>query len=179
MKQKLLNTFFLTLLSLSISVSAQDVPAVGVTNQQSVKPYQIFVSPTFKRSDIRDLIVKLEEDFVARFNELNIDDDYDVLCYDYTPTMSHISRRTCEPNFLIRTRAGNASEAAYLLRQPGDPFSKIFVLTPRMLRQEVHGDYEILQSKLEELTSSDEDLKAMAMELDKLSSRMKNFGKDD
>ena len=96
------------------AVVAQET-RIPATVQSAGLPYEVIVTPNVTKKDLRQLIQQVEEDFFARFNELNIDDDYDVICYRYTPTNSHISRRVCEPNFKIRARADNASETAFAL----------------------------------------------------------------
>tara|TARA_R110002073_G_scaffold242240_5_gene404243 strand:+ start:1345 stop:1632 length:288 start_codon:yes stop_codon:yes gene_type:complete len=95
--------------------------------------------------------------------------------------MSHIRKRTCEPNFLINERGANASIAAsdYSRAQNDADLYAISVLTPRMLRKKVSREYEILQSKIEEFVASDGDLKAMALELVDLNTRINGLSEDD
>lgn len=180
---KLLTIFPYLALGILLPVLAysQDLPIVDESESVANIPYEIIVTPTFKRSDIRDLISKLEEDFIDRFNELNTDDDYDVVCYNFTATNSHIRSRTCEPNFLTDARGNNASEAAFALSQAvtAQDLYEIFIFTPKMLRKEVHREYDTLRQKLEDITRSDQSLRSMALELDKLNSRLKDFGKED
>ncbi len=177
----LISSAILFIISISLRlVSAQDSLPIDSTDQQAKLPYEITVNPFFKKGDIRNLIIQVEEDFIRRFNELNADDDYDVICNKQTATMSHIARRTCEPNFLISERAENASEAAFDLsrvRNEADLY-QIYVMTPRALRKKVSREYATLQSKLEEFIRSDEELKTISIKLNELNSRLKDFGKE-
>jgi hypothetical protein len=47
-------------------------------------------------------IVRLEQDFYAKYNELNKDDQYDIHCGRVTPTGSLLKRRECQPVFVAR-----------------------------------------------------------------------------
>lgn len=172
--------FMASLLSFASAQDADGVLLDAGTKKEN-RPVEIIVTPTFKLSDIRNLILSLEEDFIVRFNELNTDDDYDVLCYNFVPTMSHRKVRTCEPNFLVDARASNASEAAADLGRAVTDQDRyeIYVATPRALRKDKHREYETFQSKLVEFAESDESMNAIAVEIDRLNTSLKNFGKDD
>ncbi len=180
MKLHTLNVLFsLSLLSIA-SAYGQDTSVTYKVVQESRKPYEIVITPTVTRTDLRSLIVQVEEDFYARFNELNIDDHYDVFCYSYLPTMSHISKRTCEPDFMIRARGDVASYDAFLLASGSlQARSSALLLSPKAMRKEVEPDYEILQEKMEELSTTDLELRSIALAMAKLKARLKNFGKED
>ncbi|PCH62342.1 MAG: hypothetical protein COC19_03035 [SAR86 cluster bacterium] len=160
-------------------LAAQETAAEQLEAQQV--PYEIKVTPTFLRSDIAALIKEVEEGFIERFNELNLDDDYDVKCFRFTPTMSHISQRSCEPKFLIEGRAADASDAGFRyshVRNLAD-LESISTLSGLSLRRSMHREYEIFQSKLKALISSDANLKTIAVQLDVLHSRLNNFEQEN
>lgn len=146
------------------------------------KPYEIVIRPTMTRLNLRELIVEVEDDFFNRYNELNTDNDYDVICYKYVPTMSHISKRVCEPVFLILARSENAAETATALaRQARHPISGTVgtvLLSPKAMRKEVKPDLGILQEKLEALNATDDQLHSIGSVLANLRSRLANFGKE-
>lgn len=164
-----------------VTARAQDASASGVQAQPGRLPYEVVITPTITRSDLRRLIIDVEEDFFARFNELNIDDAYDVFCYEYVPTMSHIKERVCEPAFMILSRSENAAETAFILgttSTTGGVKSSAFVLPPKAMRKEKHVEYVTLQEKMEQLTRSDTEFRSIGNALAELKSRLENFGKD-
>lgn len=159
----------------SASVGAEDSLTSNEVSTAVRIPYQITVTPNVTRGGLRKLIINVEDDFVERFNELNVDDDYDIMCRKFAPTMSHIGKRVCEPNFFIEARADNASESMFLMFQ-GYP---IFLLSDRALRKETARDFEILQEKVDELTRTNADLRGRGFVLTDLRNRLKNLGKED
>ena len=161
----------------SASAIAQDSQASNDAKTAASMPYEIVITPRVRRADLRNLIVQVEDDFFSKFNELNMDDDYDVLCYEYVPTMSHIRERVCEPAFMIRARADNTSENTFLL---GNKYTKLnaYLLQPKAMRKEVEPDYDILQEKMEDLTRSDSEFRDIGSVLAQLKARLKNFGKE-
>ncbi|GJM12379.1 MAG: hypothetical protein DHS20C12_07820 [Pseudohongiella sp.] len=165
-------------------VAGQDAPVYEEATQQRRLPYEVVVRPNVTRGDLRNLIQGVEDDFFEKFNELNIDENYDIVCYKHTPTMSHISERVCEPLFLIRARGSNASESAFLGGSQGkDAFNQsrgsAFLDTPDIMKRVKKKDFEILQEKIEELNRSNEELRSIGSVLAQLKSRLENFGKDD
>jgi hypothetical protein len=61
--------------------------------------------------EVRLEIEKVENAVYERFNALNSDDDFDIVCAEHAPTGSNIPVRSCRPNFVLRAeqRAGGAS----------------------------------------------------------------------
>ncbi len=142
-------------------------------------PYEVVVRSRISRRGLRELIQRVEDDFFDKFNELNIDDYYDVICYKHTPTMSHISERICEPRFIMETRNLNASEVTMLIGNVGKwtagSAKSAFAFTPRTLHREKRSDYEILQEKMEELTSADSEFRSIGNALAELKARLENY----
>ncbi|HEU4620493.1 MAG TPA: hypothetical protein VFV10_20835 [Gammaproteobacteria bacterium] len=66
------------------------------------------------RAELRAEILKAEDAFFDRFNEINGNDDFDIHCRDEVPINSHIPRHKCEANFWRKTES-DAGQA--LLRQ--------------------------------------------------------------
>lgn len=175
------STFILSTLS-----NAQDdlggTEDEGISSQR--KPYEIVITPTITRARLRDLIVDVEDDFFSRFNELNIDDNYDIVCYKHTPIMSHISQRVCEPLFLWRARGANSSDVTFLLGSGGkDAINQASqaaaVVTPGAMRIDKKKDFEVLQEKMEELNRTDEELRSIGSVLAQLKARLAGIGQDD
>ncbi len=177
MKMYALNVLFsISFLSIT-SAYGQDTSTADKVVQESSKPYEIVVTPTISRMSLRSLIVQVEEDFFAKFNELNIDDDYDIVCYRFLPTMSHIPKRVCEPNFYIMTRSENSAEylAAYGACKTCVNAPPI-LMSRKGLRNETGKRFETLQEKMEELNATDAEFNSIGSVLAKLKSRLKTFG---
>jgi len=161
--------------------------AIGQSNDETEAqasanrlPYEVVVTPTVSRSDLRKLLVQVEEDFFEKFNELNVDERYDILCYRYIPTASHIPERVCEPYFMINSRAANVSEVvSMIMGPPGKPDRlSVPLFDPRAMRNQVAHEYDILQMKMEELNKSNLELRSIGKALATLKSRIANYGKD-
>jgi len=174
MKAQVLLSVGLVTLFVSSSTFAQDAPESQQASSVTRLPYEITVTPNLSRGGLQKLIDEVEDDFVNRFNELNLDDDYDIHCDNVTPTMSHIKTRVCEPSFYIQARADNASMYVTTLLNGGTPF----LLSASAMKKETHSDYEILQEKVDELTKTDKGLRGVAYVLGELKNRLKNFGKE-
>lgn len=175
MRSVLSNSFISIALLVSATASAQDAPATAETRQRIRLPYEVVVTPTVTRTRLRSLIQEVTEDFVARFNELNLDDDYDVQCYTDTPTGSHLRKRLCEPTFFIEARSENSSQYMDDIRNGHTGF----LLSSNALLKETHREYETLQEKFDEFTSSDKELRGIGLVLGSLKERLENYGEDD
>lgn len=184
MKKKYAGLFILAIANLVFTTQAQE-DQLNVQDKEQVVgslPYEVIVRPRVTRAHLRDLITKVEDDFFAKFNELNLDDAYDIACYKHTPTMSHISERVCEPWFVLHTRNLNSSEVTMFLGNSGKwtPGSarSAYILTPRTLQHETRSDYEILQEKMEELTKSDAEFRSIGNALAELKARLEQYGSE-
>lgn len=179
MRRLILNTLISIVLLSSASILAQDNSGSDESKQTARLPYEIIVAPTVTRGRLQKLIIQVEDDFFAKFNELNIDDDYDVFCYEYIPTMSHIRKRVCDPAFVIIKRNENAAEfvgsfgACTKCRN-----SSPVILSQRALRTQVGRNFEILQEKMEELTRTDTEFRSIGNVLADIKARLENYGKD-
>jgi hypothetical protein len=76
----------------------------------------VVVAPRSLNS-IRAEILKVENNAIDLFNEINNDDDYDISCRRETPTLSYIPQRVCRPRFRDRIEARAAQD---FLRGNGD-----------------------------------------------------------
>lgn len=176
--------FLAAIASLVCTVQAQEEQIESHEKEEVVGslPYEVIVRPRVTRAHLRELITEVEDDFFAKFNELNLDDAYDIACYKHTPTMSHISERVCEPWFVLNTRNLNSSEVTMFLGSTGKwtPGSarSAYILTPRTLQRETRSDYEILQEKMEELTKSDAEFRSIGNALAELKARLENFANE-
>lgn len=161
------------------SAAMQDSGSAATDQANDDDRYEVVITGKVTRAKLRNLIEDVEEDFFARFNELNTDDLYDVYCYRFTPTASHISERVCEPVFQINTRADNVSRVVMgmacsnLVCNSDGSF-----LSPEALQTEVQPDYETLQEKLEEFTRTDARFRQIGNVLAELKYRLEILGED-
>ncbi|PCJ19046.1 MAG: hypothetical protein COA96_16405 [SAR86 cluster bacterium] len=166
----------------------QDPDKANSSASNNTKPYEIVITPTVTKSDLRGLIQEVESDFFDRFNELNIDDSFDIVCYKMTPPMTHISQRVCEPLFLIQLRSQNASDSTYTLgtQYATGPFGAAVgsgmppvIMNPEALRRETSESFKLLQENMEELNRTDNELRSIGSALAQLKARLEKFGKED
>lgn len=176
------------LLSASVFCSglllAQDQIAPA-SQSSSALPTEIIVTPRMNRRNLRSLISQVEEDFVKRFNELNLDDDYDVECYSYTSTGTHLTKAICEPRFFRDTRREDAQRAAIDMNheKKGAPIlarlELLQVQSDEELALGVKQKYAVMQEKVAQLTNSDEALKILIKNLNELNYALENYGKNN
>ena len=146
-------------------------------------PYEIVITPTISRTGLRELIEDVEEDFYEQFNELNIDDDYDIVCYKNTPLGTHIWRRTCEPIFMYKMRGEMAGMVTFLLSGAGVSFggddkkaSAVgFARTDLQLTKERKREYSRLQELMVEYVEQDTTLAEIGSVLGQLKHRLENY----
>jgi hypothetical protein len=61
--------------------------------------------------EVRLEIERVENAVYERFNALNSDDDFDILCAENAPTGSNIPVRSCRPNFVLRAEQRAAGQS--------------------------------------------------------------------
>jgi len=167
-------TSLLILFLVSPLLIAQDAPPSEEANQQGRLPYEVIVTPEVRFGTLKKLLIQIEDDFFAKFNELNLDDDYDVVCYRFKPTGSHISRRVCEPQFYMDARADNSGQVAFVIAC-NCPAAPPPLLNRRGLRSETGNDFTILEEKLDTFYRSDAELNAIGAALAKIKKRIKDY----
>lgn len=181
MLKHITNIMILALFASNLAAAQTDPIMEEESDQklESSKPYEIVITPTISRTKLRELIADVEEDFYEKFNELNIDDSYDIVCYKHTPTMSHIWRRVCEPWFMLQSRGEMASEVTFLLGH-GSPSAREsgigMVKSDRQLIREKKRSYEELQTLMEEFSRSDGEFRQIGEVLAELKYRLENYG---
>lgn len=148
---------------------------IGIeSNKSNIR--EIVVTPLLDLGDLRKLHNEVEEYFFEKFNELNLDDDFDILCYRIKPAMSHISRRVCEPNFIYIARSENASDVAFFIGTPGYPPP---LLSERELVQNAKRKYEELLRRMEEMMKTDAEFNSIGNTLGEIKERMEGYREDE
>ena len=181
----MLNNFMIVTGLMGLVVTQQSFGNTPQSEQQSEgaasTPYEIVVTPTMDKGDLRRLIVKIEDDFFEKFNEINQDEKFDILCFRHTPTMSHIPKRVCEPIFMLRTRTDQTSlavtELAQMLRNKLDARAMQLV-TDKDLRWSMKDYYRELQEKLEQVARDNDDFREIADALNTAKNALANFDED-
>lgn len=163
----------------------QTSAAASASQSSNALPTEIVVTPLMNRRNLRSLISQVEEDFVKRFNELNQDDDYDVDCYSYTSTGTHLTKEICEPKFFRNARREDAQLSALNMNQlkKGTPvlakLELVQVQSDEELALGVKQKYAVMQEKVAELTNSDQALTTLIKNLNELNYALENYGKND
>ncbi len=179
----LLKTILLIIFS-SSTLLAQDEQEDSGPLATPDKPYEVVITGKPTKAYYRELIQQVEEDFFAKFNELNEDDAYDMYCYKYTPTMSHIRKRTCEPLFMIRQRAADGADIAFAFGVSGVIYGSNGAIGGQVndseeVRRSNRGrDYGVLVRKIEELTATNQELGEIASVMEQLKFRLENYSED-
>lgn len=169
----------LLLLHFGSAILAQDADLSAAPEEPRRLPYEVVVNPTASISNLRNLFVHIEDDFFSKFNELNTDDEYDVHCYKFVPTGSHIPKRVCEPVFFMATREENAAEYAFNLggcntcRKPLP-----WLMNQSKIRHDTAPSFEILQEKLESFYKTDAEFNAIGEAMARVKARIENFSRD-
>ncbi len=152
---------FLLLVVSSQGLMAQD--AAPASSAAADLPREIIITPTMSLKALGQAVIQAEENLFGKFNELNDDDDYNINCFRYTHTGTHIPRRVCVPKFLVAATAENAGEVAFSFFY--DPFGSPFLLSQRAMVNETSREYEILQAKMEKFAKEDPVFRAAAQDL--------------
>ena len=99
---------------------------------------QIFIDDLML-PQLRSQIDKIQKEIYKVFNASTEDDQFKIVCHDYSPTDSSIKREVCEPEFTISTRTANSRSA----RRGANP-----LLTPRQLQGVLADEHQILSEAI-------------------------------
>jgi hypothetical protein len=99
------------------------------------------------------LQIRLAEDAIySRFNDINGDDEYDIVCRQETLTGTHIPRRVCQPNFWRAAQARAGEEATRKLQGS-------FALDAQQFEAEAVTKRRLLAKKMQTLINEDPQLR--------------------
>lgn len=94
-------------LSLAAPVLAQEAASAP----QAGENVDEVVVPGRRPQNLRAEIERLEQVVYERWNALNSNDDFDILCLDSEPTGSNITQTRCAPNFVIQAESRAAENS--------------------------------------------------------------------
>jgi len=180
MKRTLCAIAISVILPAKVSVAQESTPE----DAEAETPYEVVITGRLTRSRLRNMIEDVEEDFFDRYNELNTDDTFDMYCYEYTPTMSHIKKRACEPLFMIKYRSQQGSDALYAITSGGGGGTTnsvgmkllgVQLLSERQMRSDREEYFQTLIKKMEEFSQSDKQLAEIAKVMEQLKFRLENY----
>jgi hypothetical protein len=107
---------------------------------------QIFIDD-LTPPQLRNQIDKIQKEIYKVFNASTENDQFKIVCHDYSPIGSSIKREVCEPQFTISTRTANSRSA----RRGANP-----LLTPRQLQGVLADEYRILSEAMAALREKNE-----------------------
>ena len=135
------------LLGLPLYVSAQDTPTDAENEVAAGSIEEVRVSGTRDLSEMRQELVEAEDNIYRVYNELNLDDDYDIICTRETRITSHFSQRVCKARLFREAAAESAKE-----------YKDNDETLPIKLDHEYHG--KILSQKMRNLAAANLQLRA-------------------
>ena len=157
---KIFTTRAVLFLAMALMGMCQTVSAQGVVPAAADEIEEIVVYGDKSLSLLRRDLYRAEEKAFGLFNSLNSDDDYDIHCYKEVRIGSHIKRRICKPNFVMKLEAEATSRWLRGLQsggRSGQPHSEAMVRTQRK--------EEILHEEMESLILKNPDLLKAVIEL--------------
>jgi hypothetical protein len=100
---------------------------------------QIFIDD-LTPPQLRNQIDKIQKEIYKVFNASTENDQFKIVCHDYSPIGSSIKREVCEPQFTISTRTANSRSA----RRGANPL----LTPPRQLQGVLADEYQILSKAM-------------------------------
>lgn len=101
MTREKLRHFVFLLAGASVSVSAQDVYPDSTTDLPPETVDEIVVYGDKSLAALRQDVYRAEEGFWEAFSAINDRDEFDVRCFEETPTGTRIRRHVCRANFVV------------------------------------------------------------------------------
>lgn len=115
------------------------------------------------RSELRTEIEKIQNEFYRVFNASNDDDDFDIVCHQYTATGTNIPDQACEPKFIIQRRGDNATDYQNGLDE---------LLSAKALLDEMQPSFTLLTEKMNALAKESEYFRELNQILQMLRARL-------
>lgn len=114
---------------------------------------------------LRAEVLKAENRLVARYNELNTDDDLDIECLMFTPTGTHIPFRYCRSRLQVKLQERYAAELVDYIATPdieGSPVRAAGFLAPASpVRTGLLDSLDDYQSSLARVLMADGEFRAL------------------
>lgn len=129
----------------------------------------LIIISELSRSEVNAFIIEAEDQLYKLFNANNENDANDIHCTKVKSTGSNISKRVCEPNFLVNARTNNRTDLK-------DSFA--LSETQRAVNGSMQEEYKQLQSEMEALTESNQQFREISLILSQLNAHKKKLDKN-
>ncbi len=120
-------------------------------------------------AEVRQALIRAENDFYGRFNDLNKDDAFDISCRDHAPTGSRMLRRYCMPQ---RVEDEARMSGLQIL---GVVSGSVRVQTPDEIRRAINGE---IQRRMRQMVDSDPELLLALLQHARLTEMYQNMQKE-
>ena len=150
---------------LSLSAFTQDAAPESAPQNASAEIEQIFVVGERSPFRLRAQIKEAEKRLFSAYNDVNENEDYDVDCDKYTPTMSHISEQRCWPVFFHNVVAEEAQRAMLL-----DDFN---IIPPNQLATLYASEFDRLRANIVAVAEEHPEVAAALLEYGGLQQALK------
>ena len=135
----------------------------GLYAQANDAVQEQIVIDDLSRPELRTEIEKIQNEFYRVFNANNDDEDFDIVCHQFTRTGTNIPEQACEPKFMIQRRGQNAKDY-----QDGTDE----LLSSAALLDEMQASFALLTEKMNAIASENEYFRELNQILQMLRSRL-------
>ena len=142
--------------------------SISSTAGEESQDEELIIISELSRSEVNSLIVEAEDQLYELFNANNENNMNDILCSKVKSTGSNISKRICEPNFLVNARTNNRTDLK-------DSFA--LSETQWAVNGSLKEEYKELQSEMERLSENNRQFREINVILSQLNARKKEFDK--
>lgn len=136
--------------------------SISSTAGEKKQGEELIIISELSRSEVNSLIVEAEDQMYEVFNANNENDMNDILCSKVKSTGSNISKRVCEPNFLVNARTNNRTDLK-------DSFA--LSETQWAINGSLKEEYKELQSEMEKLSKNNQQFREISVILSQLNAR--------
>ncbi len=144
------------------SLAAEAAAAAPQHGEQSTRLDEVIISGQLNSlSAVKRALIDNENRFNVRYNELNQDDHYDVVCRDEIPTGSRIPRRNCQARVVDEI---TTQESQDFFRNLGTG-PGLWIARPDLLREQAMGE---VKERTRALVLQDPELKQTLLEHSRL-----------
>lgn len=129
---------------------------------------ELIIISELSRSEVSSLIVEAEDQLYEFFNANNQNNMNDIYCAKVKSTGSNISKRVCEPKFLVNARTNNRTDLqdSFALSEP-----------QWAVNGSLKEEYKELQSEMEKLSENNQQFREISVIVTQLNARKKELDK--
>lgn len=150
-------------LSGAVLAADADAPA-GPARGSETSEFVIQKDPPTDPAELRKALTQAEDRFYARYNELNKDDEYDIICRAVVQTGKRLAERSCEPRFVDDVKRDSSSANLSSSRAVGGGSAPMSTSS----YTKVNEKYEEFRKRMQSLASEDPALQGALAERNRL-----------